>query len=93
MVRNADGLAVDYDIEPGSYPAFGNNDDLVDDIAKDIVERFMNKLRKHKTYRDSTPDGRKAGEPFAPSANPMHGRDSHGTIASMSSVARLPYDD
>ena len=113
VIRDGTGLAVDYRIE-GSFPTFGNADPAVDDIASDLVSRFMAKVRKHQTYRNAThtqsvltitsnvvygahtgntPDGRRKGEPFAPGANPMHGRDTHGWLASCLSVAKLPYAD
>jgi formate C-acetyltransferase len=113
VVRDQTGLVIDYQRE-GDYPQFGNNDNRVDQLAAWIVSTFMNKLRKHPTYRNAihtqsiltitsnvvygkntgnTPDGRRRGEPFAPGANPMHGRDSHGIHAAAASVAKIPYRD
>lgn len=111
-IRDENGVAVDFEIE-GEYPQFGNNDSRVDDIACDLVERFMKKIKKLPMYRDAiatqsvltitsnvvygkktgnTPDGRRSGAPFGPGANPMHGRDKKGAVASLTSVAKLPYE-
>ena len=110
-IRDENGIVVDYQVE-GDFPKYGNDDDRVDSIAVEIVRTFMDKIRKHHTYRDSvptmsiltitsnvvygkktgnTPDGRKHGVPLAPGANPMHGRDTHGAVASLSSVSKLPF--
>ncbi len=110
-IRDEDGIVTSYEVE-GDFPKYGNNDDRVDRLAVNLVNTFMDKVRKHHTYRDSfptasiltitsnvvygkktgdTPDGRKMGQPLAPGANPMHGRDTHGAAASLASVSKLPF--
>ncbi len=112
-VRDENGVAKSFEIE-GDFPKFGNDDDRVDDIAKEVVHEFIKCLKEHKTYRNAehtlsiltitanvvyghhtgaTPDGREAGAPFAPGANPMHNRDTNGAVASLNSVAKISYDD
>ena len=112
VIRDEDGVIVDFETT-GEFPKYGNDDDRVDEIARDLVKKFMTMIRRHHTYRNgfpttsiltitsnvtygkatgNTPDGRKKGQPFAPGANPMHGRDTHGAVASLSSVSKLPFN-
>ena len=110
-VRDMDGIAIDFEIE-GEFPKYGNDDDRVDNLGKELLEEFYADLCSYKLYKNakhtlsvltitsnvmygkktgSTPDGRKKGQAFAPGANPMHGRDSSGALASLNSVAKMPY--
>jgi len=112
-IRDVDGVAIKY-ITEGDFPKYGNDDDRVDNIAKEVVKLFNDELKKLPVYKNatptmsvltitsnvmyglktgSTPDGRKKGEPFAPGANPMHGRDTNGIIASLNSVSKIDYND
>ena len=111
-IRDENGLVVDYDTT-GEFPRYGNDDDRADGIAVWLLKEFLNKIKKHHTYRDSEPttsiltitsnvvygkatgslpDGRKWGEPLSPGANPSYGAEKNGLLASLNSVAKLPYE-
>ena len=112
VVRDENGLAKDFEIE-GDFPKYGNDDDRADEIGVWLLKTFMDKLKKHHTYRDSEPttsiltitsnvvygkatgampDGRKAGEPLSPGANPSYGAEQNGLLASLNSLPKLPYE-
>jgi formate C-acetyltransferase len=111
VIRNEQGLAIDYKTE-GEFPKYGNDDDRADNIGVELLHNFVNKIKKHHTYRNSEPttsiltitsnvvygkatgampDGRKAGEPLSPGANPSYGAEQNGLLASLNSVAKIPY--
>ena len=111
-IRDENGIAVDFETV-GEFPRYGNDDDRADDIAVWLLKTFLEKIKKHHTYRNSEattsiltitsnvvygkatgalPDGRKAGEPLSPGANPSYGAEQNGLLASLNSVAKLPYE-
>ena len=111
-IRDENGIAKDFEIE-GDFPRYGNDDDRADDIGVWLLQTFMDKLKKHHTYRDSEPttsiltitsnvvygkatgampDGRKAGEPLSPGANPSYGAEKSGLLASLNSLTKIPYE-